>query len=119
MGEMGLWLRLADAVYLGGGHAPDVGGHNPLEAVRLRKPVLTGPDVFNFAAVMADLMQRGFVRIVRESGDLAAGLADPPAISEALITALEAQADAPMNATLDALLPLIPRPLLETPEPQR
>lgn len=119
MGEMGLWLRLADAVYLGGGHAPDVGGHNPLEAVRLRKPVLTGPGVFNFATMMADLTQRGLVRVVRDAGELAAGLADPPSISEALITALEEQADAPMNATLDALLPLIPRPLLETPEPHR
>jgi 3-deoxy-D-manno-octulosonic-acid transferase len=119
MGEMGLWLRLADVVYLGGGHAPDVGGHNPLEAVRLRKPVLTGPDVFNFATMMADLSQRGLVRTVRDSGDLAAGLADPPAVSEALIAALEADADAPMNATLDALLPLIPKPLLDTSEPRR
>lgn len=115
MGEMGLWLRLANVVYLGGGHAPDVGGHNPLEAVRLRKPVLTGPDVFNFADMMGDLSKRGLVRTVKDSGDLAAGLADPPAISEALIAALEAEADAPMNATLDALLPLISKPLLETP----
>ena len=119
MGEMGLWLRLADVVYLGGGHAPDVGGHNPLEAVRLRKPVLTGPDVFNFATMMADLSQRGLVRTVRDSGDLAAGLNDPPAVLEALIAALEADADAPMNATLDALLPLIPKPLLDTSEPRR
>ncbi len=119
MGEMGLWLRLADVVYLGGGHAPDVGGHNPLEAVRLRKPVLTGPSVFNFANMMTDLSQRGLVRLVTDSGDLAAGLADPPAVSEALIAALEADADAPMNATLDALLPLISKPLLEISEPER
>lgn len=119
MGEMGLWLRLADVVYLGGGHAPDVGGHNPLEAVRLRKPVLTGPSVFNFANMMTDLSQRGLVRLVTDSGDLAAGLADPPQVSEALIAALEADADAPMNATLDALLPLISKPLLEISEPER
>jgi len=119
MGEMGLWLRLADVVYLGGGHAPDVGGHNPLEAVRLRKPVLTGPSVFNFASMITDLAQRGLVRIVTDSGDLAAGLADPPAVPEELIAALEADADAPMNATLDALLPLISKPLLEAQEPVR
>lgn len=119
MGEMGLWLRLADVVYMGGGHTPDVGGHNPLEAVRLRKPVLTGPDVFNFATMIADLSQRGLVRTVRDSGDLAAGLNDPPAVSEAMIAALEAEADAPMNATLDALLPLIPRPLFDASEPRR
>lgn len=119
MGEMGLWLRLADVVYLGGGHTPDVGGHNPLEPVRLRKPVLTGPLAFNFRTMMADLEARGLVRTVIDSGDLAAGLADPPAVSEAAIAALEAEADAPMNATLDALLPLIPKPLLDTAGPGR
>jgi 3-deoxy-D-manno-octulosonic-acid transferase len=113
MGEMGLWLRLADVVYLGGGNTPNVGGHNPLEPVRLRKPVLTGPLVFNFATMMADLSERGLVRTVTDSGDLAAGLADPPEVSEAAIVALEAEADAPMNATLEALLPLIPTPLFE------
>ena len=116
---MGLWLRLADVVYLGGGHAADVGGHNPLEPVRLRKPVLTGPSVFNFASMMADLEARGLVRTVIDSGNLAAGLADPPTVSEAGVAALEADADAPMNATLDALLPLIPTPLLDTSGPGR
>ena len=75
--------------------------------------------MFNFATMMADLSQRGLVRTVRDSGDLAAGLNDPPPVSEALIAALEADADAPMNATLDALLPLIPKPLLDTSEPRR
>lgn len=119
MGEMGLWLRLATAVYLGGGHAADIGGHNPLEPVRLRKPVLTGPSVFNFASMMADLEARGLVRTVTGSGELAAGLADPPTVSEAAVAALEADADAPMNATLEALLPLIPKPLLDTSGPGR
>lgn len=113
MGEMGLWLRLATVVYLGGGNTPDVGGHNPLEPVRLRKPVLTGPSVFNFAAMMDDLIARGLVRTVRDAGDLAAGLAGPPVVDEAAVAALEADADAPMIATLDALLPLIPKPLFE------
>lgn len=114
MGEMGVWLRLADAVYLGGGHAPDVGGHNPLEPVRLRKPVLTGPSVYNFAAMMADLSARGLVRTVADAGDLAVGLADPSPVNEAAIAELEADADAPMQATLASLLPLIPHPLLDT-----
>lgn len=114
MGEMGLWLRLADVVYLGGGHADSVGGHNPLEPVRLRKPVLTGPSVFNFASMMADLESRGLVRTVHDAGNLAAGLADPPNVTEAAVTSLEADADAPMIATLEALLPLIPKPLFES-----
>lgn len=117
IGEMGLWYRLADVVYLGGATAEGIGGHNPLEPVRLRKPVLTGPHAFNFAAMMSDLTARGLVKIVRDSGDLAAGLADPPKVHEEAILALEAEADAPMRATLAALLPLIPKALLEVAEP--
>lgn len=118
MGEMGLWLRLADVVYLGGGNAPDIGGHNPLEPVRLRRPVLTGPDVFNFAGIMDRLVQSGLVRTVTNVVELADGLAHPPAVPEDVVAALEANADAPMIATLEALLPLIPRPLLETEGPE-
>lgn len=118
MGEMGLWLRLANVVYLGGGNTEGVGGHNPLEPVRLRKPVLTGPHVFNFASMMADLSARGLVRTVTDAGELAAGLADPPVVQEQAVAALEAEADAPMLATLAALMPLISKPLLEAGEPR-
>lgn len=118
MGEMGLWLRLADVVYLGGGNAPDIGGHNPLEPVRLRRPVLTGPDVFNFAGIMDGLVKSGLVRTVTNVAELADGLAHPPAVPEDVIAALEANADAPMIATLEALLPLIPRPFLESEGPE-
>jgi 3-deoxy-D-manno-octulosonic-acid transferase len=82
--------------------------------VRLRRPVLSGPSVFNFASMFADLEARGLVRTVIDAGDLADGLAGPPVVNEAAVAALEAEADAPMNATLEALLPLIPRPLLDT-----
>ena len=82
--------------------------------MRLRKPVLSGPSVFNFASMFADLGARGLVRIVNDSGDLAGGLADPPVVDEAAVAGLEATADAPMNFTLDALLPLVPKPLLDT-----
>lgn len=118
MGEMGLWLRLADVVYLGGGNAEDVGGHNPLEPVRLRRPVLTGPHVFNFSSMMADLSARGLVRTVKDAGDLAAGFADPPVVHEEAVASLEVEADAPMLATLAALLPLISKPLLQAQEPR-
>ncbi|KCZ94169.1 3-deoxy-D-manno-octulosonic acid transferase [Hyphomonas johnsonii] len=110
MGEMGLWLRLADAVYLGGGHAAGVGGHNPLEPVRFGKPVVTGPDVFNFAGMMADLEARGLVKVASDSAGVADALqnsAPPPAKA---VAALAEHADAPMVETLAALMPLIPEP---------
>lgn len=114
MGEMGLWLRLADAVYLGGGHAEGVGGHNPLEPIRLSRPVATGPEVFNFADMMAGLETRGLIHNVGDAGALAAFLAAPPPVPEAAIAALSEEADEPMLVTLSALLPLVPRPLLES-----
>jgi 3-deoxy-D-manno-octulosonic-acid transferase len=114
MGEMGLWLRLADAVYLGGGHAPDVGGHNPLEPLRLGKPVCSGPHVFNFAGLVGDLQSRGLITLVADAGALGAALklAQPP--DATALADLAARADAPMNQTLVALLPLLPEPGLLT-----
>ena len=47
LGELGLFLRLADVVVMGGSFVRGVGGHNPLEAARLGKPIITGPDAFN------------------------------------------------------------------------
>lgn len=110
MGEMGLWYRLADAVFLGGGHAPGVGGHNPLEPVRLGRPVVTGPDVFNFATMMDDMEARGLIRRLKTPKAIGRALRtmEPPA-AEALET-LTREADAPMMVTLDALLPLLPEP---------
>ncbi|MEH6488701.1 3-deoxy-D-manno-octulosonic acid transferase [Hyphomonas oceanitis] len=110
MGEMGLWLRLADAVYLGGGHAEGVGGHNPLEPVRFSKPVVTGPRVHNFASMMADLEQRGLVRLADDAAGVADALQNTPPPPVAAVTALAEHADAPMVETLKALLPLIPEP---------
>lgn len=119
MGEMGLWMRLAGAVYLGGGHAEGVGGHNPLEPVRLSRPVASGPHVFNFTAMMESLEARGLLHTVADTAALAAFLAAPPPLPEDALSALAAEADQPMLVTLEALLPLVPHPLLEAPGPDR
>ncbi|MEL6830910.1 MAG: glycosyltransferase N-terminal domain-containing protein [Pseudomonadota bacterium] len=109
IGEMGMWYRLADTVYLGGGHAAGVGGHNPLEALLLGKPVLTGPSVFNFKDMMATLAAKGGVQFVSDSAELnAAWPAKPP--PPELIAELQNGAHGPMRTTLDAILPLIPMP---------
>lgn len=47
MGELMLWYGVADACFIGGSLVPR-GGHNPLEALCLDKPVLTGPHTANF-----------------------------------------------------------------------
>ncbi len=107
LGEVGLFASIADTVYLGGAHTPGVGGHNPIEILRLRKPVATGPDLFNFEDMAAELSGHTGFYIVHTVEDLANGFPfAPPA--EALISHLEAQASQPMQATLDAILPLLP-----------
>lgn len=108
MGEMGLWYRLADAVYLGGGHADGVGGHNPLEPVRLGKPVVTGPHVHNFAAMMSDLEQRGLIRTAPDATGVATALSSLPPPDGAALAGLAAEADRPMDITLAALLAILP-----------
>ncbi|MEL7042131.1 MAG: glycosyltransferase N-terminal domain-containing protein [Pseudomonadota bacterium] len=107
MGEMGLWYRLADTVYLGGGHSPGVGGHNPLEALQLGKPVITGPSVFNFKDLVERLaLHQGF-EIVEDTAAIVGAFPSPP-VSEALQQMIAEDAIGPMTATLDALKPLLP-----------
>ncbi len=56
MGELMLWYQLADLIFIGGSLIPR-GGHNPLEAMCLAKPVISGRHVFNFAEVYENLQQ--------------------------------------------------------------
>ena len=106
MGEMGLWYRLADTVYLGGGHAPGVGGHNPLEALRLGKPVLSGPSVFNFSDLSERLLQHEGFSFVEDSQDLAAHYPPQP-VSQSMLEMLESDAIGPISVTLDTLDPIL------------
>nr|WP_288145272.1 glycosyltransferase N-terminal domain-containing protein [Hyphomonas sp.] len=110
MGEMGLWYRLANSVFLGGGHTPGVGGHNPLEPVRLGLPVVTGPDVFNFATMMDDLEARKLIRKLKTAKAIGKALQSMPPPSQEALQELNDAADAPMALTLAALVPLLPEP---------
>lgn len=107
MGEMGLWYRLADTVYLGGGHAPGIGGHNPLEALQLGKPVLTGPSVFNFKDMMADLERKSAIQFVADGEALIAAFPAPP-LPDTLVQDLSNGSLGPMNQTIRALTQLLP-----------
>lgn len=104
MGEMGLWYRLADTVYLGGGHTPGVGGHNPLEPIMLGKPVMTGPSLFNFEDIKARLLPENALTIVSTAGDMLDAMPlTPPSLE--LLTKLKNEALGPMAYTLAALAP--------------
>lgn len=108
IGEMGLWYRLADTVYLGGGHAPGIGGHNPLEALRFKKPVMTGPSLFNFSDLSKRLVAHSGFTIVEDKTAFRASYPPSP-VSQDMLDMLHRDAIGPISATLDALAPLVER----------
>lgn len=121
LGEMGLFLRLADVVVMGGSFSaalekPPVGGHNPLEPARLGKPAVTGPDMSNWAAVADALVQAGGLAVVEAPWDLPAVLA-PLLADDAAARAMgergrraAAEAGSGLDRLWDALTPLLPPP---------
>jgi len=115
LGEMGLFLRLANVVIMGGSFVPGIGGHNPLEAARLGAPVISGPHVFNAQEIYDAMVEgeRGAIVVEDYSkiGVTLAGLLAAPeaaralgASGQAFAQAQSAQLDAAW-ARLEALLP--------------
>lgn len=71
LGEMGLWIRLSDVVYLGGGQAgSEIYGHNPIEPLKLEKHILSQPEVDNFKREFADLVEAGAAGFVENADGL-------------------------------------------------
>ena len=83
-GELRDWTALADAVVIGKSFLAK-GGQNPVEAIAARKPVITGPDMTNFADLVA-LLKADDAIVCCEAGELAAeirkALSNTPAIQE-------------------------------------
>ncbi|CAN7206719.1 3-deoxy-D-manno-octulosonic acid transferase [Phenylobacterium sp. LjRoot219] len=109
LGEMGLFLRLADVVVMGGSFVAGIGGHNPLEAARLGAAIVTGPHVANAEALYAEMAAEAAVIPAADAAALArhiAGLLDQPQIAQRLGEAALDYARR-QDAALDAALPLI------------
>ncbi|WP_104203168.1 lipid IV(A) 3-deoxy-D-manno-octulosonic acid transferase [Billgrantia saliphila] len=75
MGELLTLYGAADLAFVGGSLVP-VGGHNLLEPAAMGVPVLTGPELANFADVAATLRE----------GDALVEVTDSTALAEALAT---------------------------------
>ncbi len=71
MGELLFLYALADIAFVGGSLVPN-GGHNLLEPAALGKPVLSGPHLFNFLEIAAQLRDAGALDEVADAGELAA-----------------------------------------------
>lgn len=103
LGELGLFMRLADVVIMGGSFGPalglpPVGGHNPLEPARLGKPSITGPDASNWQSVAALLREAKGLQMVAAVSDLP--LAVRPLLGDP--SASRAMGDRARRAAVDA-----------------
>ncbi len=114
LGEMGLFLRLADIAVVGGGFARGVGGHNPLEPARLGVGVISGRHVANFAAIYAEMTEAGGALIADDGPTLANALAALlgdrsrlDALNRAAADFAGRQGDQ-LAAALDLIRPLLP-----------
>jgi 3-deoxy-D-manno-octulosonic-acid transferase len=58
MGELMSLYSLGTIIFVGGSLVP-IGGHNPLEPLFFKKPVLFGPHMFNFSEVSRGLTEAG------------------------------------------------------------
>jgi 3-deoxy-D-manno-octulosonic-acid transferase len=119
LGEMGLFLRLADVVVMGGSFGPalglePVGGHNPLEPARLGKPAATGPDSSNWTSVTQALVQAGGLAVAASPSDLPAiigPLLADPAMARAMGERgrrAAAEAGSGLDVLWSAITPLLP-----------
>ena len=70
MGELLFLYALADVAFVGGSLVP-TGGHNLLEPAALGKPVLTGPHLFNFLDIAAQLRDSGALGEINSAAELA------------------------------------------------
>lgn len=85
-GEMMLMYAAADMVCVCGSFVP-VGGHNIIEPAALNKPVVTGPQLFNFAEISSMMLEAGAMVTVTDAvtlADVITGWMADPAAAEAV-----------------------------------
>ncbi|MES2693671.1 MAG: glycosyltransferase N-terminal domain-containing protein [Verrucomicrobiota bacterium] len=75
-GELRKFTQLADLVFVGKSLTPHTEGQTPVEAAALGKPILVGPGMSNFRAIVDDLKARGAVREVRDPAALTAAVTE-------------------------------------------
>ena len=113
LGELGLFFRVAPITFLGGSFA-NVGGHNPLEPVRLGNALVHGPSTYNHSELYRDLHESHSAVQVDTAEDMAtqvkAWLSDPKQAEE-LAENGKSYADRMTHVFIDVLRHL--KPLIE------
>ncbi len=114
LGELGAFYLTADAVIMGGSFVAGVGGHNPVEAAQFGRPIVTGPQTFNAAAIYAEMLAETACIEAADAAALTrhiAGLLANPAIALRIGEAARAYAGRQGAALAEAMAliaPLLP-----------
>jgi 3-deoxy-D-manno-octulosonic-acid transferase len=74
-GELSRLTQVADLAFIGKSLPPNDGGQTPIEAAGLGVPLLMGPNMGNFKAVVKSLIQSGAAQSVNDAKDLQAQVA--------------------------------------------
>jgi 3-deoxy-D-manno-octulosonic-acid transferase len=112
IGEMGLWYRLAEIVFVGGSLVPK-GGQNLLEPAKLDSAILTGPHKSNFTRLAAAMTAAGALRQVDSAAELTTAvgeLLEQTATRAAMIAAARNYADGQagvLDRVMETLAPLL------------
>jgi 3-deoxy-D-manno-octulosonic-acid transferase len=113
VGELEGVYALADAVFVGGSLVPH-GGQNVMEPASVGRPVVVGPNVWNFRGEVDMLLQAEGLRVAGDAAGVEAALAawlEDPAAAAALGSRARAAIEASKGATANTLAVL--RPWLE------
>ncbi|MGH6761937.1 MAG: lipid IV(A) 3-deoxy-D-manno-octulosonic acid transferase [Phyllobacterium sp.] len=116
IGDMGLYLRLTEIVFVGRSLAGE-GGQNPLEPAMLNTAILSGRNVQNFRESYQRLIKNGGAKLVRDREMLAAAvnfLFNNPDARQTMITAAKQTVEdmrGSLARTLSTLEPFI-QPLI-------
>ncbi len=70
IGELGIFYRVSGIVLMGGSLV-NHGGQNPLEPARLDCAIVTGPNIYNFKDIYAEMLLNDCVIIIKDENELA------------------------------------------------
>jgi 3-deoxy-D-manno-octulosonic-acid transferase len=111
-GELWAWYHLADVVLVGKTFLSDE-GQNPIEPILAGKPVITGPEMKNFAALASRLQAAGGIVMVPDATALPTALKEllrHPTKAAAIVEAgcrVVAEDQGAAGRTIDSLEPLL------------
>jgi len=110
LGELGLWYRLAEVVFVGGSLVPK-GGQNVLEPAKIGCAILSGPHTTNFLRVSKEMAEAGALDQVTDAAGLGAEvdrLLGDRAARQAMIAAAQSYAQVEAGALDDIVAALAP-----------